>query len=105
MNIKNNPNFCNLCKYFTKNKCNLYRHIREKHYNLFKYNRTKKFCYANFKRKSHLRDHINIIHENLKLFKCYLCEKNFKTRSNLHKHLRKVCKGNVIFSLKNNNYL
>ena len=67
-------------------------HSLERRYNLDKvtlmtYPHNCDQCGAVFKRKSHLKSHVQGIHAGDK-FGCKLCEKEFKSKSNLTRHIK-----------------
>ncbi|KAJ9596357.1 hypothetical protein L9F63_012632 [Diploptera punctata] len=45
-------------------------------------------CNKSFLRKSHLKEHIQIIHSKVKLFTCLICKKSFGRKSGLNRHER-----------------
>ena len=46
------------------------------------------FCGKSFSRKSYLRIHVKIIHEEMQIRKCELCEKSFTSKRTLTDHLK-----------------
>ena len=50
-------------------------------------------CQYRFRRISHLRQHIQEVHEKERRFSCDLCNRLFKRAEHLRKHLRTVHKG------------
>ena len=72
-----------------KTKSNFGQHVKTTHKKDFKSENTGhrcEFCCKYFSSKSHLKNHVTNIHEELKKFKCELCEKSFKAIQTLRNH-------------------
>ena len=46
-----------------------------------------------------MKKHISAIHEEMKAFKCKMCEKRFTTKSSMEKHMTSVHEGKLYFKL------
>ena len=58
-----------------------------------------KMCDESFSQNSNMERHISAVHEEIKGFKCKMCEKSFSYKSNMEKHMTSIHEGKQAFNL------
>ena len=78
---------CHICEKVYQIPALLANHITTEHEGVQKPNLSCSQCNNTFVNESNLRDHIDIVHQGIKKFKCGLCNQTFGYKSHLNDHL------------------